>query len=130
MNIVGTIELIRQTEQFKSGSYKRSLVIKTDEQYPQTLEVEFWNDKCDQIAMLEQGEKVSIDANLNGRLWENPQGKQVVFMSLSGYKLDLLSGSAPQAPKQVKPRQMGNIESNFQEDAIRDMEEDDDDFPF
>jgi single-stranded DNA-binding protein len=130
MNIVGTIELIRQSEQFKSGSYKRSLVIKTDEQYPQILEVEFWNDKADQIAMLEQGEKVSIDANLNGRLWQNPQGKQVVFMSLSGYKLELLSGSASQAPKQAKPRPMGNIESNFQEDAIRDMQEDDDDFPF
>ena len=134
MNIVGTIELIRETEQFKSGSYKRSLVIKTDEQYPQILEVEFWNDKAEYLGILRQGEKVSVDVNLNGRLWESRDGKQVVFMSLSGYKLETISGSTsqrlPKDPMNISSKQMGNIESNFVEDAIRDLEPDDDDFPF
>jgi len=33
-------------------------------------------------------------------------------------------------PKTAPKRKLGNIEQNFQEDAIREMEEDDDELPF
>lgn len=134
MNIVGTIELIRETEQFKSGSYKRSIVVKTEEQYPQILEVEFWNDKAELLGILRQGDQVSIDVNLNGRLWESKDGKKVVFMSLSGYKIEARRehqskvDRLPSDPIHMRSKQIGNIESNFLEDAIRDMTPDDDPF--
>lgn len=132
MNIIGTIQLIRDVEQFQRGSLKRSIVIKTDDKYPQILEVEFWNDKADLLNMLRQNEKVSIDVNLNGRLWESKDGKQVVFMSLTGYRIDQQQPSQPlpRDPINLNRKQMGNIESNFLEDAINDMCPDDDDSPF
>lgn len=133
MNIVATICRMGQVEQFKSGSYKKTIRIITDEKYPQTLEVEFWNDKVELLNLLGEGDKVSLEVNLNGRVWEG-NGKEVVFMSLTGYKVEPLSGGSrptrlPEDPIHMTSKQMGNIESNFVEDAIRDME-DDDDMPF
>ena len=50
-------------------------------------------------------------------------------------ELDTYEPKKEEEPTEVKPKakpkaKLGNIEQNFQEDAIREMEEDDDELPF
>jgi hypothetical protein len=48
MELNGTIKNIGQTQEIGSNGFrKRELVIETFEQYPQTILVEFVQDKCD-----------------------------------------------------------------------------------
>lgn len=59
-------------------------------------------------------------------MWKNVSASGVEYFSVS------LSEPwvNPNPQPNVQPRKMGNIESNFQEEAIRDMQEEDDDLPF
>lgn len=64
--------------------------------------------------------------NVNGKdmeiaLWLKESSKGTKYFSAS-FSEPYIKTSAP--------RPMGNIEANFQEDAIREMEEDTDDLPF
>lgn len=134
MKITATILKVGQPEQFKSGSFKKTIRIETEEKYPQILEVEFWNDKTEQLNLFGQGDKVDIEFNLSGRLWESKDGKEMIFMSLTGWRIETHQAEPrklPKDPMNLTSKQMGNIESNFVEDAIRDLEGDEDDgLPF
>jgi hypothetical protein len=57
-------------------------------------------------------------------LWLNESKNGVKYFSVS------LSEPRKESEPKVITRPMGNIESNFQEEAIRQMAEDDDDLPF
>ena len=47
MELLGTLKLVR-AEQVVSASFKkREFVVTTEEQYPQDIQVEFTQDKCD-----------------------------------------------------------------------------------
>jgi len=139
MKVTGTIKVIGQTEVISDKYKKRSLVIVTDEEkYPQTIEVQFSQDKCELINNYAEGELVEVDTNLRGREWTNPQGEVKYFLSLEGWRISLAGAPRAQSPaptyqhefKNNGPKSsIGNIESNFLEDEIRDFEEEDD-LPF
>jgi single-strand DNA-binding protein len=108
MTVKGVIKRINQVQTFKSGSYKRSLVINTIETYPQVLEVEFWNDGADALDSYLEGMEVQIEFNLNGREWTSPQGKTSIFTSLKGYKIDPLQEVGGGSPGQSRGPLPGN----------------------
>lgn len=87
MEVTGKVHKIGNSETF--GNYeKREIVIKTDEQYPQTIAVEFGQGKCnDFIDKLVIGQDVTIGINLGGREWVNPQGQTKYFNSIKGWKI-------------------------------------------
>lgn len=87
MEIKGKVHVIGNSETF--GNYeKRDLVVKTDEQYPQTIKIEFAQGKCnDYIDKLVIGQDVTIGINLRGREWVNPQGESVYFNSIQGWSV-------------------------------------------
>lgn len=71
MEIQGQIILIGQTEVIGAkGFKKRLIVVKTDEQYPQTIPVEFTQDKTGLLDLYEVGEIVKIGINLRGTEWK------------------------------------------------------------
>lgn len=67
--------------------------------------------------------------NANGKILEISMWKNV---STSGVEYFSVSLSEPWVNPNPQPteKRMGNIESNFQEEAIRQMQEEDDDLPF
>ena len=89
MEVQGTIKAIGETATFGAkGFRKRELVITTDEQYPQSILVEFVQDKCDLLDKFEVGKNVKIGINLRGREWTNPQGETKYFNSIQGWNIN------------------------------------------
>lgn len=97
MNITGTIKVIKDAMQVSATFKKRELVITTDEQYPQSILVEFQQDKCDLLNGYAVGQKVDVGINLRGREWINPQGQAVYFNSIQGWKIAKLTTEQPNA---------------------------------
>jgi hypothetical protein len=91
MNIEGKIKVVGETVAYgSSGFRKRELVITTSDQYPQTIMVEFVQDKVDLLNSFAIGQEVNIAINLRGREWINPEGVAKYFNSINGWKIDAL----------------------------------------
>lgn len=88
MEISGKIKVLNETQTIgASGFRKREVVIITNEQYPQTLLIEFVQDKCDMLNDFKIGEDVTIAINLRGREYQNPNGEVKYFNTFQGWKL-------------------------------------------
>lgn len=105
MELQGTLKKIFEIQTFQSGFQKREAVILTDEQYPQSVIIEFLSDKIDLLGKVKEGDKVKIGINIRGREWTNPQGEVKYFNSITAWKLEKEEGSKPEvksAPKTLK----------------------------
>jgi len=88
MEVSGKIKLIdSEKEVGSSGFKKRDIVVTTDEQYPQSILIQFVQDKCDLLNGFKVGESVTISINLRGREWVNPQGESVYFNTIQGWRI-------------------------------------------
>ena len=87
MELLGTLKLVR-AEQVVSASFKkREFVVTTEEQYPQDIQVEFTQDKCDLLNSYKVGDKVKVGINLRGREWTNKQGEKVYFNTIQAWNI-------------------------------------------
>ena len=94
MEVKGSIKVIGEVQEISTTFKKRELVVSTDEQYPQTLSIEFIQDKTDLLNKFEIGQNVKVGINLRGREWENPQTKEIkYFNSIQGWRIELLENS-------------------------------------
>ena len=94
MEVQGSIKVIGEVQEISAKFKKRELVVSTDEQYPQTLSIEFIQDKTDLLNKFEIGQNVKVGINLRGREWENPQTKEIkYFNSIQGWRIELLENS-------------------------------------
>ena len=88
MELTGKILKINETKSYGSNGFrKREVVVETPEQYPQKILVEFTKDKCDLLNHFQVGQSVTIQINLNGREWVNPQGETKYFNSIQGWRI-------------------------------------------
>ena len=109
MEVTGTIKAIEQAQTFGTFT-KRNVIVTTDEQYPQTLAIEFVQDKCSLLDKFQVGKGVKIGVNLRGREWTNPQGEVKYFNSIQGWRIDafVTEGTEMKAPLQTQ----AEIEAN------------------
>lgn len=79
-------------------TYKNvNFVVKTSEQYPQTIEFQTSNDKADNFLKFNKvGQLVDISFNLRGRQWTNPQGEVKTFNTLDAWKIFKADGQQPE----------------------------------
>lgn len=125
MEVQGSIKVIGEVQEISATFKKRELVVSTDEQYPQTLSIEFIQDKTDLLNKFEIGQNVKVGINLRGREWENPQTKEIkYFNSIQGWRIELLENSS--SVDDLPP--LDNL-SPF-EPASETNDEDLDDLPF
>jgi|TARA_B100001758_G_C18277298_1_gene539687 hypothetical protein len=125
MEVQGSIKVIGEVQEISATFKKRELVVSTDEQYPQTLSIEFIQDKTDLLNKFEIGQNVKVGINLRGREWENPQTKEIkYFNSIQGWRIELLENSS--SDDDLPP--LDNL-SPF-EPASETNDEDLDDLPF
>ena len=91
MEVQGSIKVIGEVQEISATFKKRELVVTTDEQYPQTISIEFVQDKTDLLNSFEVGQNVKVNINLRGREWENPQTKEIkYFNSIQGWRIELI----------------------------------------
>jgi hypothetical protein len=128
LKIKGTVYKVSQEEVKSEKFKKRDVILEVIEgTYKQYLTVQFSNAKCDLLNNVRQGDMISISINLKGRLWTGPDGIEKSFNTFEGWQIesDSLASTSTNIPIQKK---MGNIESAFQEESIRMMVEEDDEF--
>ena len=88
MELTGKIKVVGQEKEFGSNQFKkRELVIVTEDQYPQTVMVEFIQDNTDKLDNFNVDDQVSIQFSVKGREWINPQGEAKYFNSIQGYNI-------------------------------------------
>ena len=94
MDVQGRIKVIGEVQEISATFKKRELVVTTDEQYPQTLSIEFVQDKTELLNGFEIGQNVKVSINLRGREWENPQTKEIkYFNSIQGWRIELINNN-------------------------------------
>lgn len=122
MEIQGRIKQIFPSQMIgQSGFEKRDLVITTDEQYPQTIIIQFTQQRCDLLNNLQVGQNVKVYINIKGREWTNPQGETKYFNTIEGWKIEVIqttnvanqqvpqqpvAQAAPAPPPQRAPQQV------------------------
>jgi len=123
MEVKGKIKLIGETKTFgNNGFRKREVVITTDEQYPQFLNIEFIQEKTELLDNFNVGDEVEIAINLRGREWISPQGETKYFNSIQGWRISKLNTEVSQ---EIPPPVDDNFEPNNSFD-----DEFDNDLPF
>ena len=108
MEIQGRIKQIFPSQMIgENGFEKRDLVIVTEEQYPQTIIIQFTQQRCDLLDSLQVGQNVKVYINIRGREWTNPQGETKYFNTIEGWKIEVIQTTnvANQQPVQQAPQQ-------------------------
>jgi hypothetical protein len=126
MEVLGRVKLVGAEQQISPTFKKRELVVTTDEQYPQSIMIEFIQDKSDLLNNVAVGENVKVSINLSGREWVSPQGETKYFNSIKGWRIEKLQSDAPTA--QSLPPVMPAADSF--PPATNFKEEEHDDLPF
>lgn len=125
MEVTGRIKVINPTQEVSASFKKRELVVTTDEQYPQTIMIEFTQAKVDDLNNFQAGEQVKVSINLRGREWVNPQGETKYFNTIQGWRIERLQQEAPAGqPMPAMPA------AQAFEPATSFKEEEHDDLPF
>ena len=88
MELQGTVKKIFETQTFASGFQKREMVILTQEQYPQPINIEFLSDKINLLDTVREGDNIKVGINIRGREWTNPQGEVKYFNSITGWRVE------------------------------------------
>jgi single-strand DNA-binding protein len=122
MELQGQIIKIGETEVVgQKGFKKRQIVIKTDTQYPQTIPVDFTQDKTGLLDMFKLDEFVTIGINIQGNEWN---GKY--FANIQGWKIS--KGEKEKSASSFMP---GRTELNGDmANQFNASQEDDNDLPF
>ena len=124
MELQGTVKKITEVQTFASGFQKREMVLTTEEQYPQPINIEFLQEKGDLLNQLKEGDKVKVSINIRGREWTSPQGEVKYFNSITGWKIENMESAGGFEPTQATASATKPVEGKGV------FEEDEDDLPF
>lgn len=84
--VAGTVKQIFPEEQITEKMRKAVIWVSTDDEYPQTYEIEFVNQKIDLLSGVTNGAKVNVEVYVNGREWSKGD-RSGVFISLRANNL-------------------------------------------
>jgi|TARA_B100001059_G_scaffold227415_1_gene257176 hypothetical protein len=122
MEVQGKIKLIGETQEFGSNGFrKREVVVTTAEQYPQSIMVEFVQDKTDLLNNFSVGQDVKISINLRGREWTNPQGEVKYFNSIQGWRIENMTTSGSPDMPPMPPEEVFQAADNINTEAEDDL---------
>ena len=111
---------IQKSEKFAM----RELWLTYGDKYPQTIAIQFNNDKCDLLNNLQPGELITVGVNLNGRIWNGNDG-QKVFNTINGWSIEYSGATKPQNTQPYQERVMEStsqkIERLNKETSLSDL---------
>jgi len=91
----GTLKVANATQVISEKFSKRNFVITTEnDKYPQDIEFQLTQDKCNLLDGIGVGSKLEVSFNLRGREWNSPQGETKYFNTLEAWKIDVLGTTA------------------------------------
>ena len=87
--IIGQIYQVGESQVFGQNSFqKRELILKTVEEYPQFIKIEFHQGNCTLPDLFEEGQNVKISYNLKGRMYEKDDTSIEFYNSIVGWKIE------------------------------------------
>ena len=100
MIVEGKIVEKYDTQNIKDTFKKREFVLEYAEnpQYPEFVKFELIQSNCDQLDSINVGDDVTVNFNLKGRKWTDPQGEVKYFNSLQAWRVDKKSGASDDTP--------------------------------
>ena len=91
----GKVKVVGSTLQISEKFSKREFVVVDDtNMYPQDIQFQLTQDKCNLIDSLAIGDEVEVSFNLNGREWVNPKGESKFFNTLDVWKISKVGSNA------------------------------------
>ena len=131
MNLEGVIKKIFEEQVITASFKKREFVITTQEQYPQDILMELTQDKTGLLNQFKEGDLVSVDINVRGREWINPEGEAKYFNTLQAWKIWKKEEGTQGAPGVPTPPSSPTPPSNsVPEPPAYNGNPEDDDLPF
>ncbi|WP_425391238.1 DUF3127 domain-containing protein [Ekhidna sp.] len=96
MIVEGKIVEKFDTQNIKETFKKREFVLEYAEnpQYPEFIKFELIQSNCEQLDSINVGDEVTVNFNLKGRKWTDPQGQVKYFNSLQAWRVDPKSASS------------------------------------
>jgi Domain of unknown function (DUF3127) len=82
--MIASIKSIGETQKFGDTFQKREFIVETDEQYPETLKLEFTNEQCDALDSYIEGEVVTIAFIPKGNEYQGKHYVQLRAIAISG----------------------------------------------
>ena len=91
MEIQVTVKRVEETKNVGNNGFEmRNVVVTTDEQYPQTLSIQFVQGKVNLLDDVAPGNKVKINFELRGREVTRDNGELQVYNTIQGWKIEKL----------------------------------------
>ena len=91
----GKVKVVGSTVAISEKFSKREFVVVDDtNMYPQDIQFQLTQDKCNLIDSLVIGDEVEVSFNLNGREWVNPKGESKFFNTLDVWKISKIGSNA------------------------------------
>lgn len=121
MFLEGKVKLVKPTQEISEKFSKREFVITTNDQYPQTIQLEVINDNCAALDNMAVGDNVKCSINIRGREWANKDGEIKYFNTIQAWRIQQVSSEfAPDLntktdgiPRQVLEDEIGNDDLPF-----------------
>ncbi len=98
--------------------------------YPEFVKFQFAQNNCDLLDNFNVGDNVTVNFNLKGRKWTDPEGKVKYFNSLQAWKMENKSGQGNSTAPQTNDMPPANdVPPTNDVSPANDMQENDD-LPF
>ena len=96
----GVIHQIKETQQISETFCKREFILTdNDENYPKFINFELVKDNVDLIEPFKEGQEITVNFNLEGRMWTNPATDiERCFNSLKAWKIEAVANTQTPAP--------------------------------
>ena len=95
MQVAGKLIVVNPTQVVSEKFSKRTFVVETSDTYPQSIEFQLTQDKCDYLDHYKVGEQVNVSLNIRGRSWISPSGETKYFNTLEAWKIEKV-GATPE----------------------------------
>lgn len=139
--IFGKIHAIHDIQKINENFFKRDFVVRTDDQFPQTILMELHHDNVFILDEYKKGDIVTVTINLKGRSWTNPQGEEKFFNTIVAWKIERSPANNVPSPNniplpQAAPEKSTAFDPNmpvyetYKEPSLSFSEEEADDLPF
>ena len=106
LTLSGRLHKVFDQQQVTDSFIKREFVIETDELYPQLVNFELTQDKCDIVSQYKEGDKIQVFFNVRGREWN-----EKFFTNLNAWRISMGQYSASNAPSNddIQRKEIGDF---------------------
>jgi hypothetical protein len=87
LTIKGLVYKINPTKEISDKFAFKTIILKTDGDYPQFILIQFSNKNIDKLDNITTGSTVVVSYNLRGRIYKDKQGDETAFVTIEGWQV-------------------------------------------